>query len=140
MKRMTLIVSIGAAVVLMGTALARLAVAQTPKKDVAVVDLADKTKVMKEVLQGKYIFVHDDEAMAKGQPCFYVYKYSQDAAGKPDIKPENLVLSFNCQHLERGKAPQVVITYTMVPGNADLFEIKEVQFAGSTAVHRLPNS
>lgn len=140
MKRMTLIVSICAAVVLAGTALARLAVAQTPKKDVAVVDLPDKTKMMKEVLQGKYIFVHDEEAMAKGQPCFYVYKYSQDAAGKPEIKPANLVLSFNCQHLERNKAQQIVLTYTMAPGNADLFEIKEVQFAGSTAVHRLPNS
>ena len=120
--------------------MARLAVAQRTKKDVAVVDLTDKTKMIKEILQGKYIFVHDEEAMAKGQPCFYVYKYSQDAAGKPDLRPENLVLSFNCQHFERSKAPQVVITYTMVPGNADLFEIKEVQFAGSTAVHRLPNS
>ncbi|MFL6216933.1 MAG: hypothetical protein ACJ74J_23825 [Blastocatellia bacterium] len=140
MKRMTLIVSICAAVVLMGTALVRLTVAQTPKKERAVVDLSDKTKMIKEILQGKYIFVHDEEATAKGQPCFYVYKYSQDAAGKPEIKPENLVLSFNCQHLERNTAPQMVITYTMVPGNSDLFEIKEVQFAGSPAVHRLPNS
>jgi len=140
MKRMTLIVSICAAAVLMGTALVRLTVAQTPKKEMAVVDLSDKTKMMKEILQGKYIFVHDEEAMAQGQPCFYVYKYSQDAAGKPEVKPENLVLSFSCQHLERGKAPQMVITYTMVAGNSDLFEIKEIQFAGSTAVHRLPNS
>ena len=139
MKRMTLIVSIGAAMVLACMALAGLAVAQTPKKEMAVVDLPDRTKMMKEILQGKYIFVHDEERMAKGEPCFYIYKYAQDAAGKPEVKPENLVLSFMCKHQERAKAPQIVLTYTMVAGEADLFEIKDVQFAGSTAVHRLPN-
>src|SRR5689334_15189001 len=107
MKRMLLIVSLCMATGLAGTAFIRLAVAQTPKKEMAVVDLSDKTKMMAEILQGKYIFVHDEERMAKGEPCFYVYKYSQDAAGKPDIKPENLVLSFHCQHIERSKAPQI---------------------------------
>jgi uncharacterized cupredoxin-like copper-binding protein len=139
MKRTTLIIAICAAVVLTGTAFAARAAAQTPKKEMAVVDLTDKTKMVKEILQGKYIFVHDEELMAKGEPCFYVYKYSQDAAGKPEIKPDNLVLSFHCKHVEHDKAPQIVLTFTMVAGEADLFEIKEVQFAGSTAGHRLPS-
>ena len=136
MKRMTLIFAIAAA---MGLACAGLALAQTPKREMAVVDLPDKTKVQKQVLQGRYIFVHDEEAKAKGEPCFSVYKYSEDAAGKAEVKPENLVLSFHCQRVERSKATQIVLTYAMVPGEADLFEIKEVQFAGSTDGHRLPS-
>lgn len=140
MKRIAWILTLAAVAVIAGAACLSAVQAQTPKKEMAVVDLSDKTKVMKEILQGKYIFLHDEERMAKGEPCFYVYKYSEDAGGKPLVKNENLVLSFHCQHLERAKAPQIVMTYVMVAGQADLFEIKEVQFAGSTAVHRLPNS
>jgi hypothetical protein len=140
MKRVAWVLAVSISIVVVGLTCARLTFAQTPKKDVAVVDLTDKTKVLKEVLQGKYIFVHDEERMAKGEPCFYIYKYAADATGKPAIKDENLVLSFHCQHLERSKSPQIVLTYVMVPGQPDLFEIKEVQFAGSTAVHRLPNA
>ena len=140
MRMIAWVLTVAVAVVILGVVCGRLALAQTPKKEMAVVDLPDKTKMMKEILQGKYIFVHDEERMAKGEPCFYIYKYSQDAAGKPEVKDENLVLSFHCQHLERAKAPQIVMTYVMVAGQSDLFEIKEVQFANSTAVHRLPNS
>ena len=140
MKRTVVIVAIGAAAVLVGAAFAGRALGQTPGRDVAVVDLTEKTKVQKEILLGRYIFVHDDEAKAKGEPCFLVYKYSEDAKGQPEIRPENLLLSCHCQRVDGGKAPQIVLTYTMVPGETDLFEIKEVQFAGSTAVHRLPKS
>ena len=138
MKPRMVIVAIGGAVMLAGAAFASLA--QTPGRDIAVVDLTEKTKMQRQILQGKYIFVHDDEAKAKGEPCFLVYKYSEDAKGQPEVKPENLVVSCHCQRIDGSKAQQLILTYTMVLGEADLFEIKEVQFAGSTAVHRLPKS
>jgi len=126
------------ALILAGTAMARTQATDAPKKELAVVDLTDKTKFAKEILQGKYLFVHDEEGMAKGRPCFFVYKYAADAAGKPDLLKENLVLSFHCQHVEHAKAAQIVLTYAMVPDMPDVFEIREVQFAGSTAGHRVP--
>jgi len=140
MKRFLIMTLACVAVGLIGTALARSSPADSPKKEMAVVDLADKTKLMKDTLRGKYIFVHDTEKMAQGQPCFYVYSYSEDSAGKPEAKSDKLVLSFHCQHVERAKANQLILTYGMVPGTADLFEIREIQFAGSAEGHRVPAS
>jgi hypothetical protein len=110
--------------------------AAPPGKDMSVVDIPDKTKVMKTTLQGKYIFIHDDEKMANGAACFYIYEYSADVAGQPEARPDKLVISFHCQPVQREKAKHIVMTYGMV--NPDLFELREIQFAGSTEGHRVP--
>lgn len=105
-------------------------------KDMSVVDLPDKTRVMKTVLQGRYIFVHDDEKMASGAACFYIYEYSADATGQPEARPDKLVVSFHCQPVQREKATHIVLTYGMV--NSELFELREIQFTGSAEGHRVP--
>lgn len=105
-------------------------------KDIAVVDLPDKTRVVKTVIQGKYIFVHDEEKMAKGEDCFYIYEYAADQAGQPITSPEKLVTSFHCKPVQREKARDIVLTYGMV--SPELFELREIQFAGSTEGHRVP--
>lgn len=110
--------------------------AAPPGKDISVVDLPDKTRVMKTTLQGKYIFVHDDEKMAKGDACFYIYEYSTDAAGRPETRSDKLVVSFHCQSVQREKAIHIVLTYGMV--NPELFELREIQFPGRTEAHRVP--
>jgi len=138
MKHMMWMMLACSVLVLVGTAMARVQATDSPKQELAVVDLTDKTKFVKEILQGKYIFVHDEARMAKGEACFYVYKYATDAAGKPDPRKDNLVLSFHCQHVDHAKAAQIVLTYTMVPDMPDGFEIREVQFAGSAVGHRVP--
>src|SRR5262249_52693648 len=78
MKRflmMTLVCVITAVFV---SAVALLVPAAPPAKQMAVVDITDKTKLLKAELLGKYIFIHDDEKLARGEPCFYVYRFSQD--------------------------------------------------------------
>ena len=105
-------------------------------KDISVVDIPDETRVVKTVLQGKYIFFHDDEKMAKGEDCFYIYEYSADAAGQPLMTKDKLVVSFHCQPVKREKARDIILTYRMV--NAELFELREVQFSGSDEGHRVP--
>ena len=102
----------------------------------SIANIPDKTKLLKTTLQGKYIFVHDDSKMAKGEPCLYVYEYSEDQAGQPEVKPEKLVVSFHCQPVERPKVDRLVLTYGML--SADLFELREIQFSGSTEGHRVP--
>jgi hypothetical protein len=109
---------------------------QKEAKDISVVEIPDKTRVVKTILQGKYIFVHDDERMAKGEDCFYIYEYSLDASGKPDLNKDKLVVSFHCTPVQRPKATQIVMTYGIV--NADLSELREIQFPGSTEGHRVP--
>ena len=78
------------------------------------------------MLRGEYLFVHDDEKMAKGLDCTYVY----DSAGK-------LVVSFHCEPIERAKTDQFKV---LVTTKGNLLEIEEYQFAGSTEAHRVPRA
>jgi hypothetical protein len=112
------------------------AVAAPPGRQMSVVDIQDKTKLLKAVLQGKYIFVHDDDRMARGEPCFYVYEYTEDQTGKPEARPDKLVVSFHCEPVQREKANEIVLTLGMTSGG--LFELREIQFAGSLEGHRVP--
>lgn len=136
MKRVLLISLIFVAMTMIAGAPGSLATAAAPGKEMAVVDITDKTKVLKATLQGKYILVHDDEKMARGEPCFYIYEFSQDPAGQPELKPEKLVVSFHCQPVQHEKANHIVLTYGMTDGG--LFELREIQFAGSSEGHRVP--
>jgi uncharacterized cupredoxin-like copper-binding protein len=135
MRRLLLTTLILSATAMIAGAFASFATA-APGKEMAVVNIPDKTKLLKTTLQGKYIFVHDDLKMAKGEPCFYVYEYSENQAGQPEVKPEKLVVSFHCQPVERPKADQIVLTYGMA--SPDLFELREIQFSGGTEGHRVP--
>lgn len=115
---------------------ARSVAAAPPVKEIAVVELQDKTHLGKTVLQGKYIFVHDDSRMAKDEPCFYVYEYSENEMRQPEARPEKLVVSFHCEPVTHPMASQIVLTYGMT--TAGQFQLREIQFAGSTEGHRVP--
>ena len=136
MKRFSQVSLIFVAIAMIVGAQALRAYAARPGRDISVVDLSDKTRVAKTILQGKYIFVHDDEKMAKGEACFYIYEYCADAAGQPEARPDKLVVSFHCQPVQREKARHIILTYGMV--NPELFELREIQFTGSTEGHRVP--
>lgn len=136
MRRVLLISLVFGSMTMIVSAVGSLAGAAQPGKEMAVVEIPDKTKLLKATLQGKYILVHDDEKMARGEPCFYVFEYSQDPAGQPEVKPDKLVVSFHCEPVQREKANHVVLTYGMA--SATLFELREIQFAGSSEGHRVP--
>lgn len=129
--RVTMIVSAAAMIV----SAVNSAAAAPPGRDVTVAVIQDKTKLLKATLEGKYIFVHDEDRMAKGEPCLYVYEYSENAKGEPEIVPEKLVVSFHCQPVQRPKTDQIVLTLGM---SGTLFELREIQFPGSTEGHRVP--
>jgi len=136
MRRFLLMTLIFSAMGIAISTLVPFAAAAPPGKEMSVVDIPDKTKLLKAVLQGKYIFIHDEEKMTRGEPCFYVYEYSQDQAGKPEARPDKLVVSFHCQSTQREKANQIVLTFGVV--SVGLFELREIQFAGSSEAHRVP--
>lgn len=136
MRRFSIMTLIFGAVVIAMSSLVSFASAAPPGKEMSVVDIPDKTKLLKVVLQGKYVFIHDDDKMAQGEPCFYVYEYSEDQTGKPEARPDKLVVSFHCQPTPRGKANQIVLTFGVV--SVGLFELREIQFSGSSEGHRVP--
>jgi hypothetical protein len=128
MKRIILLLTISL-LLLFGFALAQQGT-DVGKKQGAVVDLTDKTKVGGEILLGKYYFDHDDSRMARGEPCMYIFSYEDGKQGK-------LVASFHCTPVERPKSKDVILSLAMSE-NPNVFLLKEIQFKGDTKGHLVP--
>jgi hypothetical protein len=103
---------------------------QAQGKEVVVVEFTDKIKLQDKILQGSYIFEHDDERMAKGEPCMYIYTNDKG-------KPGERVTAFHCTPVERQLAKQVVINVTMT-SDPEVWKLKEIQFPGTTKGHLVP--
>ena len=88
----------------------------------------DPVRVANTVLMGRYVIEHDDERMARGEPCTYIYEAD-------DLRAP--VVTFHCEHLERPAAD----TATLVLGpsiNPAVKTLREFQFGGETASHGVP--
>src|SRR5262245_51869757 len=99
-------------------------------RESAVVEFTRTVKLQGALLRGVYTIVHDEERMARGEPCTYVYRGRK-------IDEKKLVLAFHCIHVEREKVAAFKAT---IPrhGTYEVPEITEIQFAGSTAGHKVP--
>ncbi|MBI3650995.1 MAG: hypothetical protein HY231_08075 [Acidobacteria bacterium] len=129
MKRMMVIVLVCSALTI-SMAFAPLGAAQTQGKEIAIVEITDKVELQGKVLQGSYIFEHDDARMAKGEACMYVYLNNKGKAGE-------LVTSFHCTPIVREVSKVVVINVAMT-ADPYVWKMKEIQFAGSTKGHLVP--
>ncbi|MGE0885348.1 MAG: hypothetical protein AB7P14_17520 [Blastocatellales bacterium] len=103
----------------------------TSKKESAVVEFANTVKLGGVLLRGQYMIVHDEERMAKGEACTYVYR------GKKEVA-DNLVTSFHCIHMDRAKTEKLKISFINYGKPYEVPEIIEIQFAGSSDGHRVP--
>src|SRR5262245_17010052 len=65
-----------------------------PSRESAVVEIARTVKLNGALLRGVYTIVHDEERMARGEPCTFVY------SGRK-IDERKLVVAFHCIHVER---------------------------------------
>jgi hypothetical protein len=104
--------------------------ANAAKKERAVMTFNQPVKLMGVMLKpGEYLFVHDDEAMARGEACTFVYK------GDAEI-PDKLVVKFHCVPAARAKAGGFTVrTLLTSPGQ---YELSEFQFGGSSEAHVVP--
>jgi len=126
MKRMIFTASIFAALVtVIGVAAAR---TNPVPKERATVEFTQTVKLGAALLKGNYYIVHDDERMAKGEDCTYVY----DAKGK-------LVVSFHCTPVDRPKSNTFRVLTTQRNLAYGPPEVVEIQFAGSTEAHQVPS-
>ncbi|HWQ33687.1 MAG TPA: hypothetical protein VNQ79_12610 [Blastocatellia bacterium] len=91
----------------------------------------DLVRLQGALLKGSYIIIHDEEQMARGKDCLYVYASVKGEPGK-------LVTSYRCEPVERARTDQFLITLS--GSNAYLVpEVREIQFPGSTKGHRVPS-
>ena len=85
--------------------------------------------VGRNILQGRYVIEHDNDRMARGEPCTYIYAYNDRT------KP---VVTFHCTHLERDPAGANTATLaTMSDGSMQ--QLLEFQFAGEASAHGVPS-
>jgi hypothetical protein len=95
----------------------------------AVAEFTKPITVHGVVLQGKYLFVHDDAAMSRGDACTFIYE------GVAPV-PDKLITSFHCIHIERAMAKNFIWrSRETAPG---IFELIDFQFSGETAAHGVP--
>lgn len=103
-----------------------------PKRESAVVEFTNTVKLTNILLRGQYLIVHDEERMAKGEACTYVYSGAVEKADK-------LITSFHCIHMNRAKTDRLKVTFANYGGKPyETPEILEIQFAGSSDGHRVP--
>jgi hypothetical protein len=87
--------------------------------------------LMGVTLKGEYLFLHDDEAMARGEACTYVYEGQAAVTNK-------LVASFHCRPAIRTQVQHFTVRTVLNPTGQ--YELKEYQFAGNVEAHRVPTN
>jgi hypothetical protein len=104
--------------------------ANAAKKERAVVKFDEPVQLLGITLKGKYLFVHNDAAMATGEACTFVYEGQAENVN-------NLVIAFHCTPAERARAGY--FTVRTLPTLTGQYELREFQFAGSTEAHLVPS-
>jgi hypothetical protein len=110
---------------------------QSDGVDMAVLEFTEKTQLLGVTLYGKYVFIHDQKKKEEGKECLYVYEYTGDAKTPLATRLGKQVLAFHCEMIERPKAAIDVLTLSMVGKPPGIFEIREIQFAGTDKGHRV---
>jgi hypothetical protein len=99
----------------------------------AIVNFAHPTRVATEILMGRYLVVHDDAKMARGEPCtsFYPLETPGDAHEE--------AVSFTCLPHTRPMVDRFTIA-TDWDTALKVYILTEYQFAGDTEGHRVPST
>ena len=85
--------------------------------------------VGRHILQGRYVIEHDNDRMARGEPCTHIYAYDNQKVP---------VVAFHCTHLERDRAGKNTAVLATV-GDGSMQQLLEFQFAGEMASHGVPS-
>lgn len=128
MRRYALVVLLAALAMTAGLAVAR---ASLVAQEWAVVNFKDPVLVGKYFLMGRHLILHDQEMMARGEPCTWIYEGSTP-------KPEKLVVAFHCRPIKRKPATGLTLSLVRLPSTPGVQELTEYQFAGSDEGHGVP--
>ncbi len=100
-----------------------------PVRQVTEVWFHRPVRVGSHILQGRYVIEHDNDRMARGQPCTHIYAYNNQRVP---------VVVFHCTHLERGRTGANIAVLASI-GDGNMQQLLEFQFAGETAAHGVPS-
>jgi hypothetical protein len=131
MKRSLLLIAVLCAMILSGNLLSATGKTHTSKRQTAEVEFRDQVKLFNVALKGRYLIVHDDEMMARGETCTFVYDLN---GGK-----QKLVVSFHCIPVARAEVRTFTVRTSRIAPDA-MDEVREFQFTGSGEAHQIPTS
>jgi len=101
--------------------------AVAPARQATIVWFNQPVRIGNSILQGRYVIEHDNDRMADGGPCSYIYKWEDQTVP---------VVAFHCVHLDR---PGVDKTTVVLATGADGFKrLLEFQFPGDSGGHGTP--
>ncbi len=102
-------------------------VVTAPARQATVVWFHQPVRIGNNILQGRYVIEHDNDRMAAGGLCTYIYAYEDQKVP---------VVAFHCVHLERetSKTGTVVLR----SGSDGFKRMVEFQFPGDPSGHGLP--
>ena len=98
-----------------------------PARQATVVWFMQPVRVGDKILQGRYVIEHDNDRMARGEPCTHIYAFNDQ---------KTPVVAFHCTHLERDAAKGNTVVLQSNPDG--LKTLTEFQFNGETAAHGYP--
>lgn len=133
MKRLSIVIVAMFGLLVIGAGLWPSVSGAAPRKETAVVEFAETVKLTGVLLRGQYLLVHDEERMARGEPCTWVYSGTE-------INDAKLVASFHCIHVDREKTETLKVSFKRNVSPYATPEITEIQFAGSKDGHKVPLS
>jgi hypothetical protein len=119
-------------VLLLGAGAVTTSAGSASKRQSAVVYLNEPTLIGSTIVQGPVLFVHDEERMARGEPCTTIRLF------EPGSGPTESLASFHCMPTRRPAAR--AFTIRTRPNTADGFGcvLTEYQFAGDSEGHGVP--
>lgn len=98
-----------------------------PVRQLVEVWFTQPTMIGRTIVQGRYVIEHDNDRMARGEPCTHIYAFNDRS------KP---VATFHCTHLERDRAKVSIVALVSDPSGFK--RLTEFQFAGEDAAHGYP--
>jgi hypothetical protein len=119
-----------AAAVLMPDLMVMAPKAERPVRQTSVVMFMRPVKIGDRILLGKYIIEHDNDRMARGQPCTHIY-----AASDPRLP----VVRFHCTHLDRPRVDRDTVSLVSLADPTGMQLLTAFQFAGDAAAHGVPS-
>lgn len=105
--------------------------AEQPLRERAVVEFSGAVKMYDVILNGRYLILHNDDKMAQGEPCLYVFRQSPGKADK-------LITAFHCRPIARERTDTFKVTFSRSNSPYDIPEVREIQFPGMTKAHQTP--
>ena len=130
--RVSRYVAASVVLLLLGTGAVTTSAGSASRRQSAVIYLNEPTLVGSTIVQGPVLFVHDEERMARGEPCTTIRLF------EPGNGPTESLASFHCIPTRRPTAR--AFTIRTRPNTADGFGcvLTEYQFAGDSEGHGVP--